>query len=247
MILDTPKNIVNGMYNSWERAFELLHGVPSERPTLLQIIGTDGVELFQLNNTLTTFMISQLSGVRNDIVESIQETINTLPNFIYNQNGSVTEVLVTPPTASSIVYGQSLSSSTLTGGSADISGTFSTFASPSFKPNVGLAYYDINFIPTDTTKFKITTHLVPVEVLPANLPSVTFTPPDNLVYDGQPKPIQYTVADSAIVTASYTGSNNTDYLSNNAPTAVGDYILTVTSADPNYIGFQSYNYSITAA
>jgi len=94
LILESPKNIVNTLYNSWLHAFNLLHGTPSERQLLLDVIGDKGVELFQLNNILTTFMITQLSGVRDDIVEQIHFKMATLPEFEFNEDGTVVEILV---------------------------------------------------------------------------------------------------------------------------------------------------------
>jgi hypothetical protein len=93
-ILNTPSIIVDTLFNYWNHAFDLLHGDPSLRPMLLEMIGTNGVELFQLNFALTTFMMSQLSGVRNDVVEQIQNKLNTLPEFIFNEDGTVTVVPV---------------------------------------------------------------------------------------------------------------------------------------------------------
>jgi hypothetical protein len=90
-ILNTPTIIVDTLFNYWNHAFDLLHADPSLRPTLLQLIGSNGVELFQLNHALTTFMMTQLSGVRNDVVEQIQNKLNTLPGFIFNEDGTVTE------------------------------------------------------------------------------------------------------------------------------------------------------------
>jgi len=244
LILEAPKNIVNSLYNGWSYAFDLLHNVPAERQELLNIIGTSGAELFRLNSVLTTFLMTQLSGVRSDIVESINAKLNTLPNFIFNANGTVTEVIVTPPTASTISYGQALSSSTLTGGSATIPGTFS-FNTPTDKPNAGTQKVSVKFTPTDLTKFKVTYHFVDIVVTPITIPNVTFTPPASLVYDGNPKAISYTVAGPSGTSVLYSGRNGTVF-SNSVvpPTDPGDYTITVTSTDSNYTGSRTYNFTI---
>ena len=97
-ILQCPKIIVEGIYGNWSIAFDLLHRDPIERQELLNIIGNKGVELFQLNNTITNFMLTQLSGVRNDVVEQIQTRLASLPEFVFNEDGTVTEVV--PPLSS---------------------------------------------------------------------------------------------------------------------------------------------------
>jgi len=65
------------------------------------------------------------------------------------------------PTASTIFQGQTLASSSLTGGSADISGTFA-FASPSTAPAVGTSSQSVIFTPSSSANYNTATTSVSV-------------------------------------------------------------------------------------
>jgi len=56
------------------------------------------------------------------------------------------------PTASGMVYGQPLSASVLTGGTASVAGTFA-FNAPATTPNAGIYSAAVTFTPTDTTNY----------------------------------------------------------------------------------------------
>jgi len=90
IVVTTPLNVLTYIYNNWIKAFDALHNNTAERPKVLEKIGTSGVELFQLNGSLTTFMVSQLSGKRDDLVTNIQTRLATLPPFTYHADGTVT-------------------------------------------------------------------------------------------------------------------------------------------------------------
>ncbi len=81
-------------------------------------------------------------------------------------------VLVTVwPTASSIVQGQPLSASTLSGGSTTVPGTFA-FNSPSTVLAVGTHSVPVTFTPTDTATYAPVQGSVSVTVTPANVAPV---------------------------------------------------------------------------
>jgi hypothetical protein len=96
-----------------------------------------------------------------------------------NYNSAVTTVSVavaqntpvlTPPSASAIIYGQLLSASILTGGTAtngfnqaSVSGSFA-FTIPSLTPGVGTTNVSVIFTPSDTTNYNANTTLVSVLV-----------------------------------------------------------------------------------
>jgi hypothetical protein len=90
IVITTPLNVLTYLYNNWIKAFDDLHGNEMLRPQILERISTNGVELFQLNNALTTFMVSQLSGKRDDLVLNIRTRLATLPPFTYHADGTVT-------------------------------------------------------------------------------------------------------------------------------------------------------------
>lgn len=63
-----------------------------------------------------------------------------------------TPTVTLPPTASALVYGQSLSASVLSGGAASVPGSFA-FASPATAPNAGTGAQAVNFTPTDSANY----------------------------------------------------------------------------------------------
>jgi uncharacterized protein (TIGR02145 family) len=80
-----------------------------------------------------------------------------------------TPTISTNPTASAIELGQTLSSSTLTGGVATVSGTFA-FTTPGVTPALGTTSSSVTFTPTDNTDYNTQSCMVSVTV---NLPRVT--------------------------------------------------------------------------
>jgi alpha-galactosidase len=80
-----------------------------------------------------------------------------------------TPTIVSLPTASAITVGDTLASSTLTGGSASTPGTF-RFTTPSTSPSAGTSNQSITFTPTDTTNYQTTTGTVSVVVNPVEVP-----------------------------------------------------------------------------
>jgi len=79
------------------------------------------------------------------------------------------------PTASAITYGQTLASSTLSGGSASVAGNFA-WTTPSTTPAVGTSVQNVTFTPNDTANYNTATTSVSVTVNPVSPP-----PPTGLV------------------------------------------------------------------
>ena len=77
--------------------------------------------------------------------------------------GKGTPTITTAPTATAINYGQTLASSTLSGGIASVPGTF-TFSSPTTAPSAGTANQGFTFTPTDATNYASATGTVSVTV-----------------------------------------------------------------------------------
>jgi hypothetical protein len=88
------------------------------------------------------------------------------------------------PTASSLTYGQALSSSTLSGGDATVGGAFG-FTSGSTVPPVGTNLASVTFTPTDTTNYNSVSGLISVVVVKA-APVVTAWPAASGITYGQP-------------------------------------------------------------
>jgi hypothetical protein len=71
--------------------------------------------------------------------------------------------ILTPPTASDIVAGQTLASSVLSGGAASVAGSFD-FTTPSTTPAIGTASQSVTFTPSDTANYETATTSVSVTV-----------------------------------------------------------------------------------
>jgi hypothetical protein len=84
------------------------------------------------------------------------------------------------PTASAITYGQTLASSTLSGGSATPAGSFA-FTNPTLAPGAGTAPQSVTFTPTDTTDYNTASGTVSVTVNKAN-PTVTWPTASAITY-----------------------------------------------------------------
>ncbi|RII26598.1 MAG: hypothetical protein CXR31_09270 [Geobacter sp.] len=91
-----------------------------------------------------------------------------------------TPTVTTWPTASAITYGQPLASSSLTGGTASVGGSFA-FTAPSTGPNAGTANQSVIFTPTDTTNYTTVSGTVSVTVNKAT-PVITWANPTTIVY-----------------------------------------------------------------
>src|SRR5207302_3505550 len=89
---------------------------------------------------------------------------------VVSGNWSVTQampVVTAWPTASAITYGQALGSSTLTGGIASVSGSF-TFTVPGALPIAGMQVENVTFIPNDSINYTSVSSTVSLTVNPAN-------------------------------------------------------------------------------
>jgi hypothetical protein len=157
-----------------------------------------------------------------------------------------TPTVSTWPTAGAITYGQTLASSTLTGGSVSVPGTFA-FTNPSTVPDAGTASQSVTFTPTDTTNYNTVVGKVDVTANKAT-PTVTAWPTAGAITYGQalasstltggtasvagtfaltnPSTIPNAGAYSASVT--FTPTDTTNY-----NTVVGSVDVTVNKATPN--------------
>ncbi len=84
------------------------------------------------------------------------------------------------PAASAITYGQSLSSSMLTGGTASVAGTFA-FTNPATMPSAGTAQQSVTFTPSDSADYSTVTGTASVMVSKAT-PVITWPTPAPINY-----------------------------------------------------------------
>jgi len=154
-------------------------------------------------------------------VGSASQGVTFTPNDTANYNTvagsvSVTVTKATPavstwPTAGAIVFGQTLASSALTGGSATPAGTFA-FTTPATAPNAGTAPQGVTFTPSDTANYSAVTGTISVTVTKAT-PAVTTWPTAGAITFGQ------TLASSTLSGASVT--------------PVGSFAFTAPTTAPN--------------
>jgi endonuclease I len=83
----------------------------------------------------------------------------TLPFVI----AKILPVISTPPVASTLSPGQPLSAAVLSGGLANVSGTFA-FASPATIPPSGVSQQTVKFTPADAANYDVLTFTIPVTV-----------------------------------------------------------------------------------
>jgi hypothetical protein len=99
------------------------------------------------------------------------------------------------PTASAITYGQTLASSTLSGGMASLTGAFE-WTTPSIVPSGGTPSESATFTPGDTTDYNTVTGSVIVTVSPET-PTVTVTPGSSSITVTSPLSVTVAVSGGA--------------------------------------------------
>ncbi len=139
--------------------------------------------------------------------------------------------VTTWPTASAITYGQTLASSTFSGGSASPAGSFG-WTTPSTTPNAGTVSQSVTYTPTDTTDYFTTNYTVSVTVNKVT-PTATLTVNNSpAVYDGTVKSANVVVSTSSV------GGSVANILTGGAAsqTAAGTYGVTAdfVPTDTNY-------------
>jgi alpha-tubulin suppressor-like RCC1 family protein len=164
--------------------------------------------------------------------------------------GKATPTITTNPTASAISFGQSLASSSLSSGEANVLGVFA-FNTPSTTPSAGTSNHTVTFTPADTVNFNPVSCTVGVTTNPVALNSsnIAFTAPANLVYSGTQK--TFTASASGISTGftySYSGIGGTSYgPTPTPPSNAGNYAVTATVTNANYTGSATQTFTITKA
>jgi hypothetical protein len=156
-----------------------------------------------------------------------------------------TPSIISSPIATAITYGQTLSSSTLSGGSASVAGSFA-FTSPSTAPNAGTANQNVTFTPTDNSNYNTTNVNVSVTVNKANQ-TITFGAlADKTTADS---PFALTGTASSGLTVSYSSSNTAvATIAGSTVTIVGAGQTTITASqvgDANYNAATSLDQTLT--
>ncbi len=101
---------------------------------------------------------------------------NTVPGSVNVTVNQATPTVTAWPTASAITSGETLASSTLSGGAASVAGTFA-WTAPTTVPSVGTDSESVTFSPSDAVDYNTVTGLVNVTVNSAQPPTVVNTVP----------------------------------------------------------------------
>ena len=80
-------NLVRGLDAIWKIDPLLEEGTPQD---ILDEIGTDAVELFALSRDTAAYIIPQLTGKRDDLVDLINAAFNNMLPYTENEDGTVT-------------------------------------------------------------------------------------------------------------------------------------------------------------
>ena len=166
----------------------------------------------------------------------------------------VVPVITAVPTATALTFGQTLASSTLSGGTASVPGSFA-FRDSTLQVNAaGSIPQDFVFTPTDTVNYATVagTVFVNVSALAIAAGAFTFSAPGSLVYSGTPKTHSATAAGPSGtlygMSYSYAGIGGTTYgPSTTAPTNAGSYAVTATLTGSNFTGSATRTFTITQA
>ena len=214
----------------------------------LRIISYSGANANYLLNTgtIATFNVTAPSTVATHTFNITNPTISSPAGvniWTSSTSGVVSVIKATPtvtvwPTASAITYGQALSASTLTGGTASVAGNF-TFTAPTTTPNAGTYNAAVTFTPTDATNYNTIVGSVNLTVNKASA-TVTITNTSQ-TYNGTPRPVTVTTIPAGLtVTTTYDGSGT-------APTNAGSYAVVSTISETNYQGTSSTTLTINKA
>ena len=192
----------------------------SDTPSVATVdINTGVVTGVSVGSAIITATQSAASGVNTSATQTYTVTV-----------GKGTPTITSGPTASSITYGQTLASSSLTGGSASIAGTFA-FTNAGVAPALGTSTQSVTFTPTNAANYNSVTTNVSVNVgkAPAGISIVNTTQ----TYTGKPISVTTSLSPSTLSAAVvyYPGFN--------APTEAGTYYVLVNVVDNTYYGSQS--------
>jgi len=81
------RNLVDGLNAIWLINPDYEDGTPQD---VLDVIGTDAVELFALSRDTAAYIIPQLTGKRDDLVDMINGAFANMLPYTENEDGTVT-------------------------------------------------------------------------------------------------------------------------------------------------------------
>ena len=168
-----------------------------------------------------------LSAQQVTFTPTVASNYNTATATVYVQVSKSTPTITTPPTASAITYGQTLSSSTLTGGVASVAGVFA-FKTPTLAPASGTGQQTVVFTPTEISQHNVVEITIPVLVNKAAV-TITTPPTASSIVQGQSLALSNLSGGVASVPGVFSFTSP-----NTVPAATANQGVTFTPSDPNY-------------
>jgi hypothetical protein len=162
---------------------------------------------------------------------------NTVAGTVNVSVGTTTPVVSAWPAATGLTYGQTLSASTLSGGTASVGGSFA-FAAPGTVPGAGTYYATVVFTPTTPADYNSVTNTVKVVVGKAS-PSVTAWPVAGAITYGQELSASTLTSGSATPAGAFTfvGASTIPFAGTHSETLI--YTPTDTADYNNSVGIVS--------
>ncbi len=158
--------------NTWPSASSITYGQTLASSTLSGGDATPAGTFAWITPSTSPATGTSAQGVRFTPTNSANyNTVDGTVNITVNQ---ATPTVSAWPTASAIIYGQTLADSTLSGGTASVTGSFA-FTTPATAPDAGTYSASVTFTPTDAVNYTTVTGSVNVTVSKAD-PDITTWP-----------------------------------------------------------------------
>lgn len=187
----------------------------------------------------------QLASIDYSVVDGWDQATKTVKRLVALTVNKATPVITAAPSATDLVFGQTLGDSTLAGGTASVAGTF-TWDDPQRTPQVsesGVACMTVRFVPADADNYNAASVDVAVKVAPKNLAKdvVTITAPGQ-IYTGAALEPALTVVYNGVTLAA--GADYDVAYTNNVEVGTASYTVTFKG---NYTGTASGTFAISKA
>lgn len=187
----------------------------------------------------------QLVSTDYSAVDGWDPATKTVKRLVALTVSKATPVITATPSATDLVYGQTLGESTLAGGTASAAGTF-VWDDPQRMPQVaesGIACMTVRFVPADADNYNAASVMVAVKVAPRNLAKdvVAITAPGQ-IYTGAALEPALTVVYNGVTLAA--GVDYDVAYANNVEVGTANYTVTFKG---NYAGTASGTFAIAKA
>ena len=187
----------------------------------------------------------QLASTDYSKVDGWDQATKTVKRLVALTVNKATPAITAAPSATDLVFGQTLGESSLTGGTASVAGTFA-WDDPQRMPQVaesGVAYMTVRFTPADADNYNAASVKVAVKVAPKDLAKdvVTITAPGQ-IYTGAALEPALTVVYNGVTLAA--GADYDVAYANNVEAGTASYTVTFKG---NYTGTASGTFAISKA